>query len=54
MRAPLYIIRFTMLNRETLHGAARHNRSSGRGAYATVWPILLKSGMHPSRANKRD
>jgi hypothetical protein len=26
MRAPLYIIRFTMLNRETLYRAARHNR----------------------------
>jgi hypothetical protein len=45
MRMPLYIIRFTMLNRETLYRAARYNR--GRRAQS-----LCDGGTHS--IEKRD
>jgi hypothetical protein len=54
MRALLYIIRFTMPNRETLYRAARHKLRRWALSLGDGVAYSIESGMRPSRANKRD
>ena len=47
MRVPLYIIRFVMLNRETLYRVARGNRGRRARSICDGVALPLKSGMRP-------